>query len=209
MNRTRKHVLPAITLLWAVSSLPGVAAERVCYETIGGTMVCRNRLPLAARIALGITSSVIFFLAIMLLICVGRSRTQSQVYNVEAAQMRGPPPIVVPDYSNEGEYRTPSAYYVPPRSPAYPARAVPHYGNQPQTAPVYGRSSYVPHTAPTKKVTFADPESDSESDRTVADRTLPAPPGANTGIAAPQTAFVSGRFPRPLYTGTGREPPPF
>ncbi|KAF9005162.1 hypothetical protein BDQ17DRAFT_380699 [Cyathus striatus] len=102
MNRTRKHVLPAITLLWAVSSLPGVAAERVCYETIGGTMVCRNRLPLAARIALGITSSVIFFLAIMLLICVGRSRTQSQVYNVEAAQMRGPPPIVVPDYSNEG-----------------------------------------------------------------------------------------------------------
>jgi hypothetical protein len=204
MNRTRKHVLPATALLWAVSSLPGVAAERVCYETVSGQLVCRNRLPLAARIALGITSSVIFFLAIMLLIYVGRSRTESRVYNVEAAQMHGPPPIAVPDYSNEAEYHTPSAYYVPPRSPAYPARAVPHYGNQPQTAPVHGRPSYMPQTAPTKKVTFAEPDYDSDSDRTLA-----TPPGANAGIAPPKTAFVSGRFPRPLYTGTGREPPPF
>jgi hypothetical protein len=191
--------------------LPRVAAERVCYETITGTVVCRNRLSLTARIALGITSSFIFFLVIMLLICVARSRTQSREYNVEAGQMRGPPPIIVPDYAheNEAEYVAPSAYYAPPQSPAYPARAVPHYGNQPQTAPVYGRSSYMPQTAPTKKVTFADPDTDYESDKSVGDGTSPTPPRQNAGIAPPQTAFVSGRFPRPLYTGTGREPPPF
>ncbi|TFK38370.1 hypothetical protein BDQ12DRAFT_666106 [Crucibulum laeve] len=186
-----------------------------------GPLICRNRLPLKARIALGVTACAILFLVITLMLCVSRNRSSARAaaaateYNVEAAQMQGPPALIATHYNPTsgpaGVYRTSAGVYAtsagvqasnPGTVPgvAYPARAqvYSHYGSQPQTdayySQLYGQPTQ-PRTAPASKVSFQQGEQ-AYSFGGYEPGMAPAPP---------RTAYVSSGFPRPLYTGTGKD----
>jgi len=83
-----------ITTLSLVGALPGASATKICYNSFG-TLVCRNRMPVHARIGIWVT-----FLLLLVLIIAGivywqrrrASRQRDAIATVEANQVDGPPP---------------------------------------------------------------------------------------------------------------------
>lgn len=93
-----------IITLWLVAALPGVSATKICYNSFG-TLVCRNRLPVQARVGIWVA-----FLLLLVFIIIGAvywqrrraGRRRDALTTVEANQIDGPPPTPfeypIPDY---------------------------------------------------------------------------------------------------------------
>jgi len=83
-----------ITTLWLVAALPRTSATKVCYNSFG-TLVCRDRMSVHARIGIWVA-----FLLLLVLIIAGiiywqrrrASRQRDALATVEANQLDGPSP---------------------------------------------------------------------------------------------------------------------
>jgi len=83
-----------ITTLWLVAALPRTSATKVCYNSFG-TLVCRDRMSVHARIGIWVA-----FLLLLVLIIAGiiywqrrrASRQRDAIATVEANQLDGPSP---------------------------------------------------------------------------------------------------------------------
>ncbi|KAF8631648.1 hypothetical protein AX17_005050 [Amanita inopinata Kibby_2008] len=115
-----------MALVWTSASIPVASAEQVCYHTFNG-LVCKDRLPLSARVAIWAICVAVLFLIIITAIYVHRrraSRERDAIATVEASQVDGPPPT--PFGSSFVQVQGPPVAY--PFAPYGPrtAGAVPH-----------------------------------------------------------------------------------
>jgi len=191
--------------LWGFSHVPIAAAawDVVCTTSTSGEVVCRDRFPFTARLAIWGVGAALVLMALSIFLCVRRQRARSAAaaseYNVEANQVQGPPTIIATSYDPasggaSGVYEGPNDK-PEMTGPAYPvaAQVNQNFLGQPQSAPLYpgGPPGYrsQPQTAPANRAAFAD-------------QGYPfsgySPGGPNY---QPRTAYVTGGFPRPLLAG--------
>lgn len=188
--------------LWGFSQVPIAAAawDVVCTKTTSGDVVCRDRFPFFARLAIWGVGGALVLMGLSVFFCIRRQRARSiaaaSEYNVEANQVQGPPTIIATAYDPasggaSGVYESPKGK-PEMTGPTYPVAAQIN-PEQPQSAPLYpgGPPGYggQPLTAPVNRVAFAD-------------QGYPfngySPGGPNY---EPRTAYVTGGFPRPLLAG--------
>jgi len=178
---------------WAVSSLPTAFAAMswdVCTSDETGGKKCTRRIPRSARLAIAVCCFLvlILLLALVLYIIIKRSRSQGdQEYNVEAAQVEGPPTIIGTQYNPTSG---PSGVYS--SGPKGDANRD-HFTEQEMTAvtqplPAYQSERPPTYTAPVSQVAFSD-------------RPYPFAYDPRNNSEPPKTAFVSNGFPRPLLAG--------
>jgi hypothetical protein len=175
--------------IWALSCIPTATATlgNVCTTDADGVRTCHSRLTRSVKIAIAISCVFALLLLISVVICVMHNRraaASQREYNVEASQVDGPPTIIATEYDPTSG---PSGVYGGPRSgfrsgqssaqmtgPAYPV-----------AAQVYSNQHW---TAPATQLTFPD-------------QPYPFTGYSPRGGPTPQTAFVTGGFPRTLLTG--------
>jgi hypothetical protein len=178
--------------LWAASALPTAFAAiswDTCTTDATGGKICTRRIPRSARLAIAVCCLMVLLLllGLVIYIIVKRRRAQGdQEYNVEAAQVEGPPTIIATEYN-------------PTSGPSRIYSAGPNgheTGNKDQqavTGPTHPESAYQSerpptYTAPASRVMFAD-------------QSYPFAYDARNTSEPPKTAFVSNGFPRPLLAG--------
>jgi len=179
-----------ILSLWAVSSLPTAFAAMswdICTTDATGGTKCTRRIPRSARLAVAVCCFLVLFmlLGLVIYIIIKRRRSQDdEEYNVEAAQMEGPPTIIATEYNPASG---PSGIYTgghgtgkdkfPEREMTGPTQPLPAY--QSDRLPTY--------TAPVSQTSF--------------DRPYPFAYDSRNASEPPKTAFVTNGFPRPLLAG--------
>jgi hypothetical protein len=168
-----------------------------CTKDEKGNNICKDKVPMAARIAMAVTCLAVLILLLVLTICIVRNRARAaKEMNVEASQVEGPPTIIATEYNPEMGpspvySSSKSAYVTPPQmsGPSFPATAL-HYNNDGGSRGSYYRNNpNANHTAPVYQVSF------------------PNQPYPFSGYSptlspsAPKTAAVNGSFPRPMLAG--------
>ncbi|KAF8803979.1 hypothetical protein BYT27DRAFT_7194687 [Phlegmacium glaucopus] len=174
--------------IWALSCIPTATASfwYVCTTNAVGMMTCQNELSHSARISLAITSVFVLLLLFSLVFCVFQNRraaaASEQEYNVEASQVHGPPTIIATEYNPTSG---PSGVYGGPRSGFRSGQT-----SAQMTGPTYPVAAqvYNNRTAPASQPTFPN-------------QPYPFTESSSHMGPAPQTAFVSGGFPRPILAG--------
>jgi len=179
--------------LWAVSSLPTAFAAMswdICTTDSTGGKTCTRRIPRSARLAVAVCCFLVLLMlvAVVIYIFIKRRRSDDEEYNVEAAQMEGPPTIIATEYNPTSG---PSGVYsagpnghgtgkdkFPEREMTGPTQPLPAY--QSDRLPTY--------TAPVSQTTFSD-------------RPYPFAYNSRNVSEPPKTAFVTNGFPRPLLAG--------
>jgi len=185
--------LPGLVFLglWTVSSLPTALAAMswdVCTSDETGGRKCTRRIPRSARLAIAVCCFLVLvlLLALVLYVITKKHRSQGdQEYNVEAAQVEGPPTIIGTQYNPtsgpSGVYGSgPNGDGNKDRFTEREMTAVTH------PLPAYQSERPPTYTAPVSQVTFSD---------------QPYPFASRNGSEAPKTAFVSNGFPRPMLAG--------
>jgi len=185
-----KRAASSALSIWALSWIPTATAafwNECTTENPGGVRTCSNTLSKSARISIAITSVSVLLLLFSLVFCVAHNRraaaASEQEYNVEASQVHGPPTIIATEYNPTSG---PSGVYGSPRSGFRSGQT-----SAQMTGPAYPVAAqvYSNRTAPASQPTFPD---------------QPYPFTGYSpyiGPSAPQTAFVSGGFPRPILAG--------
>jgi len=182
--------------LWAASSLPTAFAAMswdICTKDETGGTKCTRRIARSARLAIAICCFLVLFLllGLVIYIIVKRRRSQGeQEYNVEAAQMEGPPTIIATEYNPtsgpSGIYsggpngQNKDSFTEREMTQAAVSHPLPAY--QSERPPTY--------TAPVSQITFSG-----------SDQPYPFAYDPRNGSEPPKTAFVSNGFPRPLLAG--------
>jgi len=176
---------------WTVSLLPTAFAAMswdVCTSDETGGKKCTRRIPRSARLAIAVCCFLVLGLLLVLVsyIITKRYRSQGdQEYNVEAAQVEGPPTIIGTQYNPASG---PSGVYT---SGPNGDGNKDHFTEREMDAvthplPAYQFERAPTYTAPVSQVTFSD---------------QPYPFASRNGSEPPKTAFVSNGFPRPMLAG--------
>ena len=206
----------ALVLLWGVGFVPGANAERVCYTTFGGTIVCRNTVSYGARVGMSIAAFVFLTLLFSLGCCLlVRSRRremdeEARVYQIDASQMQGPPIMVHHPPPDDGHTRNDNdpadANGGPAREPPFPvspggtaAMPPPHSARSGQFPATEARYSYY------EQQYYPRPPQTAPVNYYYTGGSYPFP-GYSPRAPMPQTAFPGGGgFLRPMYTGQAVE----
>jgi hypothetical protein len=181
-----------ILCVWAVSSLPTAFAAMswdTCTTDETGGRKCTRRIPRSARLAIAICCFLVLLLLLGMVIYIVVRRRRShgdQEYNVEAAQVDGPPTIIATEYNPTSG---PSGIY----SGGHDTANKDHFTEREMTglshpAPVYQSERPPTYTAPVSQVKFADQQ-------------YPFAYDPRNASEPPKTAFVSNGFPRPFLAG--------
>jgi len=190
-----KFARAGILGVWAASSLPTAFAAMswdICTTDETGGRKCTRRIPRSARLAIAICCFLVLLLllGIVIYVIVKRRRSQGdQEYNVEAAQVDGPPTIIATEYNPTSG---PSGIYSGGPN-GHGAGNKDHYTEREMTGlshpdPVYQSERPPTYTAPVSQMTFSD-------------QPYPFAYDPRNASEPPKTAFVSNGFPRPLLAG--------
>jgi hypothetical protein len=164
-----------------------------CTTDANGGMKCTRRIPRSARLAIAVCCLFVLLLLLALVICIFKRRgspdqSADQEYNVEAAQVDGPPTIIateyIPNSGPAGIYSgAPKSGHISGGKNSPPEMAGP-------TVPVAAYHSERPptYTAPVSQTSFSD-------------QPYPFAYDSRKASNPPQTAFVTNGFPRPLLAG--------
>lgn len=174
--------------IWALSCIPAATATliwNVCTTDAAGVKTCR--LSVSAQVRIAITCVFVLLMLLCLVICIIQKRraaaaASEQEYNVEASQVEGPPTIIGTEYNPTSG---PSGVYGGPKSGFKSGQT-----SAEMTGPTYPVAAQVYNrTAPVTQTTFPD-------------QPYPFTGYSSNMGPAPQTAFVSGGFPRALLAGS-------
>jgi len=187
-----KFTRAGILALWAASSLPTAFAAMswdVCTTDANGGTKCTRRIPRSARLAIAVCCLLVLLmlLGLVIYIIVKKRRSQGdQEYNVEAAQVDGPPTIIATEYNPTSG---PSGIYSAGPNGSENKKDQLEREMTGPTRPISAFQSERPptYTAPVSQTTFPDK--------------YPFSYDARNASEPPKTAFVTNGFPRPLLAG--------
>jgi len=178
-----RHAVSSALGFWALSCIPSATAAtiwNVCSTNATGVTTCNTNVSPSYGAQAAVACVVLLLLLLSLTACFmcNRRAAASEVYNVEASQVHGPPTIIATEYHPTSG---PSGVYGGPRSSFRNGQTGPQ-----MTGPAYPVAAQVSknqtRTAPVTQCTFPNP-----------------PPGYSPHVA--QTAFVNGEFPRAVLAG--------
>jgi len=181
---------------WAASSLPTAFAAMswdTCTIDANGGKKCTRRIPRSARLAIAVCCLLVLLLllGLVIYIIVKRRRSQGdQEYNVEAAQVEGPPTIIATEYNPTSG---PSGIYSAGLNVHGTGNRKDQFTEREMTGPTHPVAAYQSerpptYTAPVSQATFPD-------------QSYPFAYDARNASEPPKTAFVTNGFPRPLLAG--------
>jgi len=192
-NRKPRGLPPVIVVLLGLCAMPGVAAERVCFTAINGTLQCSSILPYSAKVAIwcSILGVIGLILCVYIFISCRQSRRRAAIYHVEANQIHGP------SLGAPFDPRTATLSATYPKTPEIvispaPPRGTPnssHFATAQQENLAREIVNGWPRSRPPQTAPVSKPG------------TYPfAGHSPKAAAQQPRTAFQSG-FPRPLYSG--------
>jgi hypothetical protein len=218
--------------LLAFSSLPLASAAKVCEKDAqSGEDVCRETLPVEAKVAIAVVSVMIVFLMLVLFLFIRRNRKAAaeadKDYAVEASQVTGPPTVLAATYTPETGHSLSRMYGIGTagsdegRTPALPPNAMPTPNPISSTLKIpdgmsatgawQAPNSPAPRSPAPRHGPFLQPPQTAPAHKNNFANTPVYPfsgfgssnaGDSSPGLSQPKSAFVSsGGFPRPLLAG--------